>query len=552
MSKRSRAHLCSWIQAKHIVNNSNEKTITNVINDILIELFSSNTNALQHFIQNATKNQLDTIYSLLKTQKMKEMEQGNYSTHISISPQSLSHFDKISQPSIVNVVAFLNANDIKSFKLSSRRLAVICLQEMDKYKLGICVINKQKFMNNNHKTPIKWMQYMSYHRYKPSTTYSHILENIQQNYNIPEKYQIPVPMAMVSKYSYSTYRYNYSRVLDPTFYAFKHDMTLQNHLNKAIKTLIIFDKRNTIILNENNKKHRKMNEKDIFNYDKNLMITLHHFEVKNQTINNHKNHLMVHRSMTVQNLKCFIQKNILMTTANYNTIQLYSMNDKHDRKPIESINKLHGILSLMYHCELNHFFTQDDKNKWEIDHVQKLIPNAASYLAAPPKYTEINLKYYYDNLANLKLQISEYIEAEQKLNIDTDLIDNCVKHFENAVKLKVEYTRTNTVKILKQHISKYYLNNIIPANKIEIYSSKLHNLNDPNSLGGRYAYKNIMFEIVKYNTNGCYKACKLEIFTSSQAPFPFKARRVASKASSLNVAIRVPYKVKTVNDLISH
>ena len=98
-------------------------------------------------------------------------------------------FSVISNSSITNITNYLTKNDVSSFKAASRRMAIICLEQMEKYEIMT--------MNMNELVDIKYSKYYSNYmnienelkvnRCCGNRTVSYLKEAWSKQYNIKEE-----------------------------------------------------------------------------------------------------------------------------------------------------------------------------------------------------------------------------------------------------------------------------------------------------------------------------------------------------------------------------
>ena len=143
-------------------------------------------------VKHASKQILDLIYETSK----KEDEQQKLIQHKPQTKNSTkrppSNFDKISKESISNICDYLNRDDIALFKETSRRISVICLEEMSKYSIGICNALQIMDINTNGIKDIQWFNYISYDRYYNIIKYETLFAKMDKKYDIPIKCQISI------------------------------------------------------------------------------------------------------------------------------------------------------------------------------------------------------------------------------------------------------------------------------------------------------------------------------------------------------------------------
>eukprot|EP01084_Bolivina_argentea_P067795 123397_1 len=189
--KRTRDQLLSWVKVNHIKQNLNNEILSVCIPSIL-KLFGSNADLLQYLTMYSSKPKLDEMYQIIH-QTIQQFQASNKPirlTNVRNSNPLHRYFAKISDESVVNICSFLLKREILAFKKVSRRISIICLNEMNKYCISICLA--QHLLYSKHLKVLKWEDKMSLNRYHNATTYSYIFQYQQQVNNFAEHYQVPI------------------------------------------------------------------------------------------------------------------------------------------------------------------------------------------------------------------------------------------------------------------------------------------------------------------------------------------------------------------------
>ena len=261
VTQKSREHLCSWIRVEQLFSNANDDAIDKSLQPVL-DLFTSNKELLHFIVKHTSKQRLDLIYEILKKENEQQKLAQKKAQTTKATKGASSNFDKISKESISNICGFLNRDDIELFKDTSRRISVICLEEMGKYAIGIC--NALQIMNDNINDirDIQWFSYMSYDRYYNTTKYETLFAKMYKKYDIPIKCQIPINIDW-----------------NKATFDFIGDASSKIGANQSI---IMFDKREITILKHNT--HYQMSEDDIFDPEFDTLIALYQFNINKQQI----------------------------------------------------------------------------------------------------------------------------------------------------------------------------------------------------------------------------------------------------------------------------
>ncbi len=111
---------------------------------------------------------------------------------------------------------------MQSFKACSYLISITCLEEMNKYSVGICNVNA--LLNN---------KCIKYYRYDGNNTFNDLFEQYTIKYNIPAKYQLFVQI-----------KGQQLQIIDKEFvkqFAIKNVDFLE-------KQFFLFDKRNIVLI----------------------------------------------------------------------------------------------------------------------------------------------------------------------------------------------------------------------------------------------------------------------------------------------------------------
>eukprot|EP01084_Bolivina_argentea_P146105 255920_1 len=123
MMAQTNSHLRSLLQVKSLLNDTQDNVLSSCIQR-LFDIFGSNRNILEILIKCSTETQLNTMKNVIE-------EAIAVTNKVGASKHSQHNFCQISNPSISNIISFLNKDDIKQFKLTSIRIGILCLEIMD-------------------------------------------------------------------------------------------------------------------------------------------------------------------------------------------------------------------------------------------------------------------------------------------------------------------------------------------------------------------------------------------------------------------------------------
>eukprot|EP01083_Nonionella_stella_P031989 87555_1 len=190
LQKSNTTHLTEWLNIRKLLNEFNENALLLISNTALISIIDSIYFNRQQFISFLYKHmdldyyQLHNIYNILKD----DMLHNNPPGHALTSPNSnRNKFDQLSIPSIENICSYLSKYDLLSFKNTSLHIAVIALQEMNKYHIEVFNMNELFCNYYNNFAILKHVETQNAIktvRYTPSMTMKKIIQNWSKNYGI--------------------------------------------------------------------------------------------------------------------------------------------------------------------------------------------------------------------------------------------------------------------------------------------------------------------------------------------------------------------------------
>ena len=478
-TQKSREHLCSWIRTEQLLQDLNDDAINKSTQSVL-ELFTSNDELLHFICQHTSKEKLDLIYDILKKEDEQQnlIQNGTPATNATTSTVFLSNFDKISKDSISNICGYLTRYDIEFFKETSRRISVICLEEMGKYSIGICDGLQIIKANINDIKNRQWFNYMSYDRYYNTTRYEVLFSKIDQRYNIPSKHQIPITI----------HYHNKKNTFDCIGNAF-------NNITPN-KSIITFDKREITVLNDDI--YYDMTVNDVFDPTTDTLIILYEFNINQQHIEYVKC-VKINGNVSVQ-----VLKNYVMTlVAHNNAINIYRITDfttgfvddyyfVETDEDLVDVHRSTPFLFLVFQVD-----TDVNPDIWS--------PISEEYLVKKLKYCHLHFDdyiYYLAEMQDEEREIDIMIENVSDINTLKPEIKAKMNTFEHGYNVNIDCDIKPIA--IKKHIAGK-LDYIIGYENIElfVYDKYKENsrriVNDKECSDDWYDGK-IYFEIVPYNT----------------------------------------------------
>eukprot|EP01084_Bolivina_argentea_P116980 207774_1 len=162
-TKRDNEHLQIWLKTRQLLSDDfhyNPDTNNNATNKYdqqllestkqsIIESFGTFNDILNVFIQNGNKQQLSNIYDILKNLRLnntpisfnndKNIQNTQQTENIENKYRGFMH---LSSAEICCIIDYLPKNMVNKFKLCSRKIGIVCLQQMNKMTVGVYNMNK--------------------------------------------------------------------------------------------------------------------------------------------------------------------------------------------------------------------------------------------------------------------------------------------------------------------------------------------------------------------------------------------------------------------------
>ena len=122
------------ITINKVVHN-NDDIISLCIPLIIKSVFKGTNNFFDFIINNATKQQLNKIYDIVKDTKFNNELLDNIDNKEKEENKVSSNFNLISTECITNTASYLTKDEIKNFKLTCFEFSIIALQELVKCQI---------------------------------------------------------------------------------------------------------------------------------------------------------------------------------------------------------------------------------------------------------------------------------------------------------------------------------------------------------------------------------------------------------------------------------
>ena len=147
VQKKCNQHLRRWMETKNMLQNM-ENTAIESCTELVLKLIGSKIDLLGFIIKFTSIDELNKIYDILKAESTKykndnvQNDNNNNSEPADNATLEWSTFNVLSKQSISHICGFLNRAEIKTLKVTSCRISIICLEEMEKISVGVCNTNK--------------------------------------------------------------------------------------------------------------------------------------------------------------------------------------------------------------------------------------------------------------------------------------------------------------------------------------------------------------------------------------------------------------------------
>eukprot|EP01084_Bolivina_argentea_P254342 427571_1 len=273
--RKDRAHLAKELKVSSLLDDTNDEILNGCFNQVA-DIFGG-TNSFWHFVShNANEDQLESINNIIIAKKeehqnenimifdeLQSTEMKDEYTQLFLSTK---YFVDLSTDQLTHICGYLDKRSIKQFKLSSKYIATICLQEMSKISVGICNANSL-LINNIPKTNLhrfKFYDFTKFTRYNPKKKYSSLFDEWERNYNISQQHQL----------------LTHDRIPISNLNQLRNTTVLSKKVKEnRLVSYVLFDKRKIIFLDKNT---QKKSEPANINLDNYKISILEYFDIFNQ------------------------------------------------------------------------------------------------------------------------------------------------------------------------------------------------------------------------------------------------------------------------------
>jgi len=146
---RSNQHLQSWIRLNRIIDEINEDG--SIFSACLSKIAGSSFGGYKSFFlflsYFANMEQLTSMYEIIKDTKQQHITKDHNNTNqmdLDTPSHQMNHFAYIPNELIAHICQFLSKSNIRSLKLTSRQISVLCLEEQT--KIGVSVLNTNELL----------------------------------------------------------------------------------------------------------------------------------------------------------------------------------------------------------------------------------------------------------------------------------------------------------------------------------------------------------------------------------------------------------------------
>eukprot|EP01084_Bolivina_argentea_P097466 175202_1 len=342
---RDRDHIRAWIQTNRLMNNINDNILKQCLPSIL-ELFNTNNNIkwlLQLLTKNANLEQIQSMNKIISQQKRKFDEENKNNLHHDQSTD-IEMKDNINTSNnnntisllpnecISHICGYLDKNNIKSFKLTSRQNSIVCLQEMDKISIG--VYNTNCLITNNNKNPLdlslsKITYNLKYSRHPKNKRFHSLYNEWHNMYDIPPQNQLLFTPQLI--------------LIDT--------QSIQLTSVNMKDVFVLFDTRNIIILNKDSVRLFDTTHDTFKNLNKHYkLLAVQYFDVITHNFIFVNIIMYKHENVTYHTLLQYIQRMFIATQINnkwYDNLQInlkkMSVNKKHQKLGILRWSGFRGV-----------------------------------------------------------------------------------------------------------------------------------------------------------------------------------------------------------------
>ena len=507
MSSLRRVRL--WLNINRLLSQTNDDVLENCINKIMVELDGVKS-VLFDLAKSLKCEQLKIMNDIICAEQRK-VNSAKESANVANDPtqsediNDKSLFLQLPNECMSHICGYCSKQSVRSFKLTSRRIAAVCLAEMDKICIGsICVHN----MPNNL---YRFNESIEYNRHCKSKRFYSLFEEFESKYNIPEDDQIMFQLT----------NYQGLRLVNP----------LQIRLNQIARAndaeYLIADKRKCIFWNKGSP--RTFYESDKVRNEKQKILILEYFNVFEQTSviaqvviyeDDDKSPSKYHELLSK-----YIQNSfILVDGVNndwYPSFKLHLNEITSDSKV-----SMYGHIgnNQLVTVGQNLVFHDIYKLTFQLNQSNSMYPNAKKFYQSIGRCTMFcsATKHLQRFLCahNLALETTEN-------RLDVDRMRCCV----------FRMSKVSSISRIKDKISRFVLNGVVQPKYIQIKNEEKINYTDCSQIS--YRINPCPTEMIEHEFNTEYV---LRIFKPSSCPYPYYVGQ--DEAVSLSILYKDTFIVK--------
>ena len=274
-------------------NRENKELMKQCLSKIANNIFTAGE-AIDILIDKADHKELQNIHDIIQAVKA----ENNCIEPLTSFKSLISPFYILPPQCIMNMLMFLNKMDVSQLKQTSHDIGLLCIKHMKLLSFGVANINKLLFMPEMYRNTVYFDEnLLNISMYQKSQSVLELCYEWQRLYGIPIRYQL---------------FYRDGGIINDL----PKDKDIGD-MKKNERRLLLLDKRNVIIMSDNESGARIMDEReDINNLTNHHMIILQYFDLFTQTLQ-FKQVLMVRKNVITQSILDYIQSDYI----SLNTIQ---------------------------------------------------------------------------------------------------------------------------------------------------------------------------------------------------------------------------------------
>eukprot|EP01084_Bolivina_argentea_P079089 143514_1 len=521
---RKNKHIQHWLKFNRLLSDTDDTILKECMNEVL-DTFGGWNNLFMFISKFAEQSQIESMYKALINLKLNHQsidnpstEQQNTTEDEDIEIKDVDNQECLINPFLIlpnetlgHICSFLSRSKINIFKLTSRQIGIICLEEQT--KVGVSVLNSNEFMTNDMNLyDFKYgSNTFKRSRHNSNKRLYSFFQEWEEKYNIPENNQLIATFP-----HHSGYTMCYIKDLKP--------MRLKAINTIKVRRFLVCDNRKIVILNKKSATRFDIEKDSIKKLSDYRLIILEFFDVLKQQVNVIQ-FLLIHNEISYLNILEYIEHNyIYINTINnkwHKELKLILKQMNYDRNcPKLCIYKHSSSYSLklitdtdvgqtaLLYC--GHTIQLNPNHTWfkqtsKIDDIKAIcIAKMDAFHLTVSEFcknvlnAEVNYK---GNVEILKTGVERYYESifpnEQEREVFDEDLQTTLKFIDgfNSYSQKIKTFKTSLSGSIRIKIAHEFKNIIKPAN-IELFDYDYNNRKAWNKTLGH----SIKFDIVLYDT----------------------------------------------------